>query len=41
MPGVWDYICVTDSHRIMELGAPWCQAGSLSVWEHGSLFCPL
>jgi hypothetical protein len=20
MPGAWDYVCVTDSHRIMELG---------------------
>jgi hypothetical protein len=23
MPGVWGFICVTDSHRIMELGALW------------------
>jgi hypothetical protein len=23
--------CVTDSHRILELGALWCQAGSVSV----------
>ena len=26
MPGAWDIVCVTDNHRIMELGALWCQA---------------
>ena len=26
MPEAWDIVCVTDSHRIMELGALWCQA---------------
>jgi hypothetical protein len=23
MPGAWGFICVTDSHRIMELGSLW------------------
>jgi hypothetical protein len=41
MSGAWDIVCVTDSHRIMELRALWCHAGSMSVWEHGSLFHPL
>jgi hypothetical protein len=22
----WDIVCMIDSHRIMELGALWCQA---------------
>jgi hypothetical protein len=26
MPEAWDIVCVTDSHRIMELGALWFQA---------------
>jgi hypothetical protein len=26
MPGTWDIVCVTYSHRIMELGALSCQA---------------
>ena len=26
MPEAWDIVCVTYSHRIMELGALWCQA---------------
>jgi hypothetical protein len=26
MPEAWGFICMTDSHRIMELGALWCQA---------------
>jgi hypothetical protein len=26
MPGAWGFVCMTDSHRIMELGALWCQA---------------
>jgi hypothetical protein len=26
MPGACSFFCVTDSHRIMELGALWCQA---------------
>jgi hypothetical protein len=26
MPEAWDIVCVTYSHRIMELGARWCQA---------------
>ena len=25
MPGAWDIVYMTDSHRIMELGSPWCQ----------------
>ena len=26
MPGVWGIVCVTDSHRIMELRVLWCPA---------------
>jgi hypothetical protein len=26
MPGAWYIVCMTDSYRIMELGALWCQA---------------
>jgi hypothetical protein len=26
MPGAWGFVCMTDSHRITELGALWCQA---------------
>jgi hypothetical protein len=26
MSGAWGFICVTDSHRIMKLGALWFQA---------------
>jgi hypothetical protein len=41
MPGAWDIVYETDIHRIMELGAVWCQAGSMFLWEHGSLLCPV
>jgi hypothetical protein len=27
---VWDIVCMTYSHRIMELGALWCQGHSVS-----------
>jgi hypothetical protein len=39
MPGAWGFVCVTDSHRIMELGALSWQAPCLC--ERGSLFRPL
>jgi hypothetical protein len=26
MPEAWDIVCVTYSHRIIELGVLWCQA---------------
>ena len=33
MPGAWDIVCMTYSHRIMELGALWCQAPMcLGAW---------
>jgi hypothetical protein len=25
MAGAWDFVCMTNNHRIMELRAPWCQ----------------
>jgi hypothetical protein len=32
MPEAWDIVCVTYSHRIMELGALWCQAPDSGMW---------
>ncbi|KRY62202.1 hypothetical protein T4A_14000 [Trichinella pseudospiralis] len=39
MPGAWDIVCVTDSHRIMELGALWCQAPVSGNVAHCSVPC--
>jgi hypothetical protein len=39
MPGAWDIVCVTDSHRIMELGALWCQAPISGNVAHCSIPC--
>uniref|UniRef100_A0A0E9PTJ8 Uncharacterized protein n=1 Tax=Anguilla anguilla TaxID=7936 RepID=A0A0E9PTJ8_ANGAN len=39
MPGAWDLVNVTDSHRIIQL---WGSVLSdTRVWERSSLFCPL
>jgi hypothetical protein len=32
MLGAWDIVCITDSHKIMEVGAPWCQAPMSGMW---------
>jgi hypothetical protein len=33
MLGAWGFVCVTDSHRSMELGALWCQTPvCLGAW---------
>jgi hypothetical protein len=39
MPGAWDIVCVTYSHRIMELGALWCQAPVSGNVAHSSVPC--
>jgi hypothetical protein len=39
MPGAWDFVCMTDSHRIMKLGAPWCQASMSGNVAHCSVPC--
>jgi hypothetical protein len=39
MPGAWDIVCVTYSHRIMELGAPWCQGPMSGNVAHCSVPC--
>jgi hypothetical protein len=40
MPGAWGFVCVTDSHRITELGAPlWCQAPVSGNVAHCSVPC--
>jgi hypothetical protein len=35
----WDIVCVTYSHRIMELGALWCQAPVSGNVAHCSILC--
>ena len=39
MPEAWDIVCVTYSHRIMELGALWCQAPDSGNVAHCSVPC--
>jgi hypothetical protein len=39
MPEAWDIVCVTGSHRIMELGALWCQAPDSGIVAHFSVPC--
>jgi hypothetical protein len=39
MPEAWDIVCVTDSHRIMELGALWYQAPISGNMAHCSVPC--
>ena len=39
MPEAWDIVCVTYSHRIMELGALWCQAPVSGNVAHCSVPC--
>ena len=39
MPEAWDIVCMTDSHRIMELGALWCQAPVSGNVAHCSIPC--
>jgi hypothetical protein len=37
MPGAWGFVCVTDSHWIMELGALWCKATVSGNMAHSSI----
>jgi hypothetical protein len=39
MTGAWDFIFVTDSHSIMELGTLWCQAPVTGNVAHCSVPC--
>ena len=39
MPEAWDRVCVTYSHRIMELGALWCQTPVSGNVAHCSVPC--
>jgi hypothetical protein len=39
MPGAWGFVCMTDSHRIMELGVLWCQACVSGNVAHCSVPC--
>jgi hypothetical protein len=39
MPGAWDIVCVTYSHRIIELGALWCQAPDSGTVARFSVPC--
>ena len=39
MPEAWDIVCMTYSHRIMELGALWCQAPVSGNMAHCSVPC--
>jgi hypothetical protein len=39
MPEAWDIVCMTDSHRIMGLGALWCQAPGSGNVAHFSVPC--
>jgi hypothetical protein len=39
MPEAWDIVCVTYSHRIMELGALWCHTPVFGNVAHCSVPC--
>jgi hypothetical protein len=39
MPEAWGFVCMTDSHRIMELGVLWCQALVSGNVAHCSVPC--
>jgi hypothetical protein len=39
MPGAWGFVFMTDSYRIMELGALWCQAPVSRNMAHCSIPC--
>jgi hypothetical protein len=39
MPEAWDIVCMTYSHRIMELGALWCQTPDSGKVAHFSVPC--
>ena len=39
MPDCWDIVCVTYSHKIMELGTLWCQAPDSGNVAHFSVPC--
>jgi hypothetical protein len=39
MPAAWDIVYMTDSYRIMELGAPWCHASMSGNVAHCSVPC--
>jgi hypothetical protein len=39
MSGAWGFVCMTGSHRIMKLGALWCQAPASGNVAHCSTPC--
>jgi hypothetical protein len=39
MPDAWGFVCMTDTHRIMELAALWCQETVLGNVSHSSVPC--
>jgi hypothetical protein len=39
MPGAWNIVCLTYSHRIMELGVLWYQAPVSGNMAHRSVPC--
>jgi hypothetical protein len=41
MPGAWGFVCLTDNHRIMKLGALRCQAPVSGNMAHCSVPCKL